>query len=130
MPEKGCQVKIKVGDVNVGYAKGGTLSCEKGEIDITTLDSSCNKEILGGIRSATLDIPCLFVATDVAQIAITSAWEDDATVAVEIYTATNNGYSFNAKVMSIGMEISLEDAVGLPISMSSTGAITKGTDIS
>lgn len=129
-PERGCQCSITAGGTNVGYATGGTLSCEKGEIDITTLDSNRWKEILGGIKSATLDLPCLYVGDDTGQTALYNAWNDDTTVEVEVFTTSGFGFSFTARVMSVGMEIELEGAVGFPVNLASTGTITRSSSLS
>jgi TP901-1 family phage major tail protein len=129
-PERGCQCGIKVGGVTVGYAKGGTLSGEKGEIDITSLDSNCWKEIMGGIKSASLSLPALFVGDDSGQTALYTAWDDDTSVSVTLFTALGYGFSFSAKVMNFEFVAELEDAVQFSITVNSTGAITKTTGLS
>jgi len=125
----GLTVTLTVDGEAVGAAKGYTLSGSQAMIDATSDDSSRWGEYIVGRRDVTIDIDCLYIYNDQAQIYIDEHFFEGVPAALSLILTFPDGrtYTGEALVTSLTYNRNFEDVITAAVTLQITDGITTTT---
>lgn len=125
----GTKIKILVGGTTLSNVTNCTLTTSRGMIDVTTKDSAAWKEVLPGLKDATLTGEA-FVDNTASGYKPQSVYTDltaGNAVAVIFYNITTGEYSYTASgyFTKCDFTAGTEDAEKMSFSVQISGAVTQ-----
>lgn len=113
----------------IGAAKNYTLTLSQGTIDSTSDDSARWGEYIVGRRDWTVDIDCLYIYTDAAQIYLEEHLTGAVPAIVTLVLTMPDGrtYSGTGIVTSFAITSNYEDVITASISIQGSDALTTST---
>jgi TP901-1 family phage major tail protein len=124
----GTNVALSVGGTVIGQATECSLTLNQETIDVTTKDSSGNRELIGGMKSGSMSVSGLIdvSAATTGALTLVAQWETGGSVAVVFDHAATGGKTFTGSGIITSLEQSggTEDAPTFSASIELTGAIT------
>jgi len=129
MAIKGCAVTFSLGSNVVAELNNVALNNSADSLDITTFDSSCKREFLAGLRSATIDISGFYDPSDTnGQVAMWTAYDAGALLTTtqkpKILWDGTNGFEGDAYITSYNIDVAVDGVVNFSATLQVTGALT------
>lgn len=126
----GTKLKILVGGTSISNLTNATLNINRAEIDVTTKDSSQWKEILPGLKDATISGEAILDFLGAAYNAGTTLFTDlvNGNLVALLFSDITTGdksYSCSGYFTKCDVSGGVEDAAKLSFSIRITGAVTQ-----
>lgn len=126
----GTNIAITLGGTAIANATECSVSLNQETIEVTTKDSSGNRELIPGLKSGSMSVSGLQEVSGANGIkALTSTFNTGAAVNLVFDQTATDGETFSASGILTSLEMSggTEDAPTYSASFELTGAITKAS---
>ena len=116
------------GDVIAGF-RTFTLSFSRATEDATSADSDRWDELLAGRRSVSIDVDCLYIYNDIAQLVLDEHAFENLPVTVSVILTMPDGRTYTGEgiVTSLTYNIPAEDIISAAATIQITDGLTTTT---
>lgn len=116
---------VRIGANTVAGMAQWSIDCEAENIDVTNFGSNGWKEFLAGLREWSGSFEGNFVPGDTnGQIALSNAWLNGTTVALELRFDATRRFSGTALISNMSTEVPLDDKASISFDYQGTAALT------